>query len=362
MNPEQHPSDAARREALVDTLIHWVIIVVLFVVAAIAFVVSYSHMQELAYEHGERWRSYLIPISADGLIIIGSMVLINRRRKRQPTSVMAWVALVLGVLASLAANARGANPNPTAIIIAAWAPIAFGIGFDLMLQQLRDRKARASTPAGTATPAPATPARSPEPPGPAVPERTTQEPTVRHAFTVAAPLTGQANPSRSTFPVSDRNGPVDLPGPDHSGDPDRSTPSRSIPLAPVRPLRPAAERIERTDPADLPTPVVPGSDRSATHPDPASPQRGTGRDGTSTPDRSDPTGRTVPPSRDDTGPDRSGTTRSDADLLTEIRQIAERTGKAPTMYSIKQLNVGSSRAKRLLADYQAGEAAPAAAI
>jgi hypothetical protein len=46
-------------------------------VGLIAAVVSYSHMQQLGNHHGEEWRSYLIPISIDGLMAAASMVLLT---------------------------------------------------------------------------------------------------------------------------------------------------------------------------------------------------------------------------------------------------------------------------------------------
>jgi hypothetical protein len=106
-------------------------------VGLIAAVVSYSHMQQLGYHHGESWRSYLIPISIDGLMAAASMVLLTRRRSGLPASPLAWVALVLGGIASLSANMADAQPNATAILYAGWAPLGFLLAFELLLQQRR---------------------------------------------------------------------------------------------------------------------------------------------------------------------------------------------------------------------------------
>ena len=122
-------------------------------VGLIAAVVSYSHMQQLGYHHGESWRSYLIPISIDGLMAAASMVLLTRRRSGLSASPLAWVALVLGGIASLSANMADAQPNATAILYAGWAPLGFLLAFELLLQQRRAEAAEATQDgAGSAVP------------------------------------------------------------------------------------------------------------------------------------------------------------------------------------------------------------------
>lgn len=112
-------------------------VIAVVIVAAIAAVVSYSHMQQLAYRVGEGWRSYLIPISIDGLITAASMTLFTRHRVGLPRSPLAWGALGGGILASIAANMADARYEVTAILLAGWAPVAFAIGFELLLLQRR---------------------------------------------------------------------------------------------------------------------------------------------------------------------------------------------------------------------------------
>ena len=55
-------------------------------IGLIAAIVSYSHMQQLGLHHREAWRSFLIPLSIDGLMAAASMVLLTRRRNGLPTS------------------------------------------------------------------------------------------------------------------------------------------------------------------------------------------------------------------------------------------------------------------------------------
>lgn len=141
------PTDDTRRETRTDDVIYAVIILGVLVVAAIAAISSYRHMQGLAQAAGEPvFLSHLFPVSIDGLIVVGSMVLVDRRRRQLPTSGWAWVAVILGVGGSLAANMAGAADNATAMLIAAAAPLAFGICFELLLAQLRSRHADRTRP------------------------------------------------------------------------------------------------------------------------------------------------------------------------------------------------------------------------
>ncbi|HEX2301418.1 MAG TPA: DUF2637 domain-containing protein, partial [Pseudonocardiaceae bacterium] len=96
---EVPPASAAVRVTTVAAVV---------VVALVAAVVSYSHMQEVAERAGEQWRSYLVPLSVDGLVVAGSMVLLTRRRAGLPVGWLPWVAVLGGVGASLAANVAAA--------------------------------------------------------------------------------------------------------------------------------------------------------------------------------------------------------------------------------------------------------------
>jgi Protein of unknown function (DUF2637) len=118
------------------------------VVAVIAAVVSYSHMQQLAASAGEDWRSWLIPLSIDGLVVAASMVLLTRRRTGLPGGPLAWGALGPGVGASLAANMADARPEPTAVLVAGWPAVAFAVAFELLLQQRRAEQHHTTPPVG----------------------------------------------------------------------------------------------------------------------------------------------------------------------------------------------------------------------
>ena len=112
-------------------------VVAVLLVAAVAAVVSYAHMQEVARDAGEGWRAYLLPLSVDGLVVAASMVLLTRRRVGLPGGWLAWCALLGGVGASLAANIAAAEPTTTARMVASWPAVAFAVAFELLLQQRR---------------------------------------------------------------------------------------------------------------------------------------------------------------------------------------------------------------------------------
>lgn len=127
-SPTPAPVSAALRHTTVGAVL---------LVATVAAVMSYAHMQHVAHREGEAWRSFLLPLSVDGLMVAASMVLLARRRAGLPGGVLPWTALLAGVAASLAANVAAAEPTPTARIVAAWPALAFAVAFELLLQQRR---------------------------------------------------------------------------------------------------------------------------------------------------------------------------------------------------------------------------------
>ena len=128
-----------------------VTVAAVLLVAAVAAVVSYAHMHEVAVRAGEGWRAWLLPLSVDGLVVAASMGLLTRRRAGLPGGRLAWAALLGGVSASLAANIAAAEPTVTARVVAAWPALAFAVAFELLLQQ---RRVPVVDPVGEDPPAP----------------------------------------------------------------------------------------------------------------------------------------------------------------------------------------------------------------
>jgi hypothetical protein len=108
-------------------------------VALVAAIASYEHMRALAELAGEGWRSWLLPISVDGLAVAASMTMLVRRRAGLPAGALAWVALLLGLGASLAANVAAAEPTVQGRLVAAWPPLGLLLSYELLMQQIKAR-------------------------------------------------------------------------------------------------------------------------------------------------------------------------------------------------------------------------------
>lgn len=89
------------------------------VVALVAAIVSYSHMHDVAERAGEGWRAWIEPLSVDGLLVGASLVVTTRWHAR-----LAWLAVAVGILVSLAANLAAAEPNLVSRLVAAWPAVA----------------------------------------------------------------------------------------------------------------------------------------------------------------------------------------------------------------------------------------------
>jgi hypothetical protein len=108
------------------------------VLALIAAVVSYGHMRTLALRHGEgQWASALIPFSVDGMIVAASMALLLDSRLGRKAGGLPWTLLIVGALASLAANVAVAEPNVMGRVIAAWPSFALTCSYELLMRQVR---------------------------------------------------------------------------------------------------------------------------------------------------------------------------------------------------------------------------------
>jgi hypothetical protein len=93
-------------------------------VRLVAGAVSYEHMRALAATAGEGWRAWLLPVSVDGLAVVALVTIRRARRTGTPADRMAWLALTVALIASLAANVAAADPTAPGRIVAAWPPVA----------------------------------------------------------------------------------------------------------------------------------------------------------------------------------------------------------------------------------------------
>jgi hypothetical protein len=116
----------------------WTTIAAVLLLAMIAAVVSYAHMYELALRHGEpAWRAALFPLSVDGMVVAASMTLLSDARQGRRGGVLPWSLLILGSLASLAANIAVADPTVWSRVIHAWPSFALIGSYELLMRQFR---------------------------------------------------------------------------------------------------------------------------------------------------------------------------------------------------------------------------------
>jgi hypothetical protein len=104
-------------------------------VGLIAATVSYLHMHMLVELHGQPgWVAALTPFSVDGMIVAASTTLLADSRSGGRGGFIPWALLVVGNVASLAANVAVAEPTTIGRVIAARPSFAL-IGADEMLMR-----------------------------------------------------------------------------------------------------------------------------------------------------------------------------------------------------------------------------------
>jgi Protein of unknown function (DUF2637) len=134
-------------------------------VAAIAAVISFVHIEHLAATHGQiTLAAYLLPLSIDGTVVAASMVMLRAARAGLGTPWLARVMLAASVGATLAANvAYGARFGLSGALLSGWPAAAF-IGCAEMALGMVRRATRKATPEATVKAADQTSAKAPRPP------------------------------------------------------------------------------------------------------------------------------------------------------------------------------------------------------
>lgn len=121
-----------------DRLIRWTTSLTVGLLALIAGVVSFGHMHELARTAGEnQFTAALIPFSVDGMILASSLSLLVDSRSGRRGGALPWTLLILGSVASLAANVAAATPTVEGRVIAAWPSFALMGAYELLMRQIR---------------------------------------------------------------------------------------------------------------------------------------------------------------------------------------------------------------------------------
>ena len=121
-----------------DRWIRWTTIGCVALLALIAGTISYLHMHMLVARHGQPgWVAALTPLSVDGMIVAASTTLLADSRSGRKGEALPWALLVVGSVASLAANVAVAEPTLIGRVIAAWPSFALTASFELLTRQVR---------------------------------------------------------------------------------------------------------------------------------------------------------------------------------------------------------------------------------
>jgi Protein of unknown function (DUF2637) len=146
-----------------DRAIRYSTVAAVAVVALVAAFISYLHALQVVRLHGESGAlAAAYPLTIDGLIYAASMVLLNAARQGSRPHPLAYLALGLGIAATLAANgAAGRAYGPMGALVASWPAGALVISYELLMLVIRS-SARAAAPAPA--PVPAAGSGVPEPP------------------------------------------------------------------------------------------------------------------------------------------------------------------------------------------------------
>jgi Ca2+/Na+ antiporter len=148
------------------------------IVAIVAGAASFEHIASVAIGAGERaWVGYSLPFAIDGLIVVGVAALLEDQRQGRHRRLSARLAVLVGVIATLAANVASAEPSWTARLVALAAPVSFLLSVEVLTRTGH----KLSTPDDTITGGRA----SGDPPASAAPARPRQRAASRSRPTAA---------------------------------------------------------------------------------------------------------------------------------------------------------------------------------
>jgi hypothetical protein len=116
-------------------------------VAAIAAIVSYSHIYDLGRAHGGSGVSArLLPLSVDMLILVGELMLLHEADAKGKRFALGWVLVWSGILATLAANVTyGAQFGVLGALIWGWPAYSFILAAGGMVAIVKRGAARQGT-------------------------------------------------------------------------------------------------------------------------------------------------------------------------------------------------------------------------
>jgi hypothetical protein len=121
-------------------------------VAAIAAIVSYSHIYDLGRAHGGFGVSArLLPLSVDMLILVGELMLLHEADAKGRRFALGWALVWSGILATLAANVTyGAQYGVLGALIWGWPAYSFILAAGGMIAIVKRGAVREDATAGDA--------------------------------------------------------------------------------------------------------------------------------------------------------------------------------------------------------------------
>jgi hypothetical protein len=133
-----------------DRVIRWTTALAGVGVAAVAAVPSYEHAYALVRAHCEAgWMGRMVPLTVDGLIHAGSMVMLDSARRGTRVPVLARWLLGLGIAATLAAKvAPGLGHAPVRGRRQGYAPFVSALGPENLIHHGTSSRSRPKTDCG----------------------------------------------------------------------------------------------------------------------------------------------------------------------------------------------------------------------
>lgn len=124
---------------IADAIIRVLTALTVVALGAVAAVVSYSHALEVALGHGQAGlTAHLTPLTIDGLVLVAGLVLLDAARRRIRGQALAYVALALGIGATLAVNVLyGLDHGPVGAAVAGWPAVALVLTHELLMRMIR---------------------------------------------------------------------------------------------------------------------------------------------------------------------------------------------------------------------------------
>src|SRR5690606_11547026 len=105
------------------------------VVALVAGVISYGHIRQVATASGElEIAAALLPVGIDGLIIVGTLAMMEDKRQRRYPRLSARVALGFGIAATVGFNIASAEPSWSARAVAVVPAVSFLLAVEVLVR------------------------------------------------------------------------------------------------------------------------------------------------------------------------------------------------------------------------------------